>query len=83
MDKKEHLKGVVRKAKEVIEGVDWWKVRFIPDGANDPLPPIPREIEFSDREIQAAIDRFDKNNPEWAGLLDAEVFYRKDYDGET
>lgn len=82
MDRNDSLRNVIRKAKKVLSGVDWWQVRFIPDGADDPLPLMPREVTFSDREIEAAIDDFDKNHPEYSGLLDGEVFKRREFDGE-
>jgi len=54
--------------------------RFIPDGADDPLLPIPDEVTFTDAEIDAAIATWDRLMPEYRGMLGAEVVNRTEYD---
>lgn len=47
------------------------RVKIIPDGASEPLPPVPQEVELSDTDIEQAIAEWDYLMPEFAGLLDA------------
>lgn len=47
--------------------------RIIPEGADEPLPPLPGgNITISDREIQRAIDQWDSTMKGFEGLLDAQ-----------
>jgi len=48
-------------------------VSIIPDGANDPLPPVPIDIPVTDKDVNRAIDEFEELFPDWAGLLDSDV----------
>lgn len=49
------------------------KMRFIPRGADQPLPPLPGEVEITDAEVEAAVQEFDRTAPaRFRGLLDAE-----------
>ncbi len=47
-------------------------VRFIPEGAEEPLPPVPGEVGFSDAEIEQALALWDEIMPQYRGMLDAE-----------
>ena len=55
-------------------------LRIIPDGADDPPLPIPATVEISDKEIDQALATWDKQMPEFAGLLDAEVVHKERYE---
>lgn len=57
------------------------RVSIIPDGASDPLVPIPDEVTISDSEVERAIADWDELMPDYAGLLDAQVF-RQQQEGE-
>jgi phage portal protein BeeE len=59
------------------------QIQFIPEGQGDPLPPVPDEVVISDADIDRAIKSWDKLMPEFAGLLDAEVIHRENYDAES
>lgn len=60
-----------------IETIKIKAVRFIPDGANEPMIPIPAEVEISDNEIDQAVALWDELMPDFAGLLDAEVINKR------
>lgn len=48
------------------------ELRFIPDGADKPLPPLPGHVDITADEVQAAVDAFDHTAPpSFRGLLDA------------
>lgn len=47
-------------------------LRIIPDGASEPLPPVPNEVEISTGDIERATALWDELMPEYAGLLNAE-----------
>jgi HK97 family phage portal protein len=47
-------------------------LRIIPDGATEPLPPVPAEVEISESDIERATALWDELMPEYAGLLNAE-----------
>jgi hypothetical protein len=44
-------------------------VRVIPEGARDPLPPLPYEVEFTEALLAEAAAEWDEIMPEYAGLL--------------
>lgn len=44
-----------------------------PKGADEPLPPLPDEVEITAADIQRAQESFDEALPDYAGLLKAEV----------
>ena len=60
-----------------IGRLDLFQVRFIPEGARDPLPGVPPMIEISDHDIDDALEHWDKTMPEYAGMLDADVIRRQ------
>ena len=63
---------------DLAEEIDALKaVRFIPDGASEPMIPIPGEVEISDNDIDQAIATWDELMPDFAGLLDAEVINKQ------
>ena len=64
--------------KAVFDGViaEVKAVRVIPDGARDPLPPLPYEVEFTEADIDRMSNLWDELMPEYAGLLDAEPVTR-------
>jgi hypothetical protein len=50
------------------------RVRFIPRGAEDPLPPIGDSFTVTEADVEAAVREWDQRTPErFRGLLDAEV----------
>lgn len=58
------------------------RIRVIPDGADQPLRPIPNEITWTEAELAEYRADWDETMPELAGLLDAEVVDRIDYDDQ-
>lgn len=59
--------------------VDGQRVKIIPDGADEPLTPVPEEVTISDSEVERALETWDDLMDDYAGLLDAEV---QNMDGE-
>jgi hypothetical protein len=59
------------------------QIQFIPEGQGDPLPPVPAEIHISDADIDRAIRNWNRLMPEFAGLLEADVIHRENYDGRA
>ena len=53
------------------------RVRIIPSGADDPLPPVPDVVEVSEDDLDVMSDAWDETMPDYAGLLDAEVINRQ------
>lgn len=49
------------------------RLRFLPLGADQPLPPIPDEIIFTEEDHKRASARWDRLMPEYRGLLDAKL----------
>jgi hypothetical protein len=46
--------------------------RFVPEGADEPLPPEPDEVVYSDPDRRRALEAWDAAVPaRYAGLLDA------------
>ena len=60
--------------KAVFDGIiaEVKAVRVIPDGARDPLPPLPYEVEFTETDFERMSNLWDELMPEYAGMLDAE-----------
>jgi hypothetical protein len=56
------------------------QIQFIPEGQGDPLPAVPNEVTFSDADLDRAIKSWDKLMPDFAGLLEADVIHRENYD---
>jgi hypothetical protein len=56
------------------------QIQFIPEGQGDPLPAVPAEVTFSDADLDRAIKSWDKLMPDFAGLLEADVIHRENYD---
>ena len=75
----ESLEGIRALFDGLIEGkVD----RFLPMGAGDPLPPVEEEEPtITDLDVEAAIASFDRLFPELAGILEATVQGRDQFDG--
>lgn len=49
------------------------KVKVVPLGASDPLPPLPDEVKITESDIDRATAEWDRIMPaEFRGLLDAE-----------
>lgn len=51
-----------------------FKLQVIPDVAEEPLPPVPPIVAINESDIQRALSQWDAIFPDFAGLLDAEVF---------
>lgn len=51
-------------------------VRVIPDGAREPLPPVPYDVEISESDLERAAALWDELMPEYAGMLEAENLTR-------
>lgn len=56
------------------------RVKLIPDGAEDPLIPVPEEVTISDTDIEQALDDWDALMPDYVGLLDATVVGQAHFD---
>ncbi len=54
-------------------------VRFIPRGADLPLPEL--DVTVDEDDVERAMRAWDRAMPEFAGLLDADVVNRKEYEG--
>jgi hypothetical protein len=54
-------------------------VQISPNGSNEPLPPL-GEVDFTDSDVQRAVEEFDRQMPEdLRGLLSADVTGRGEY----
>jgi len=53
------------------------RIRIIPSGADDPIPPVPQEVEIDEDDLDTMSDAWDETMPDYAGLLDAEVINRR------
>lgn len=58
------------------------RIKIIPEGASDPLPVVPDEVEITDADERRAIDAWDAAMPDYAGLLEADIVGREAYDAE-
>lgn len=56
------------------------RVTLIPDGATEPLLPIPDEVAISESDLDRAIADWDELMPNYAGLLDADVQGQSTFD---
>ncbi len=54
------------------QGKQYKAARIIPEGANEPLPPVPSTVDITDADIERAIAKWDRILPDYRGLLDAE-----------
>lgn len=60
------------------------RIKVIPDGAGEPLPPIPDEVTISDADIERAINAWDTvMGEEYAGLLEASVINQQYWNTEA
>lgn len=59
------------------------RVKLTPDGANEPLLPIPDEVEISDSEVDRAIADWDTLMPAYAGMLNAVVTGQTQFEGQA
>ena len=53
------------------------RIRIIPDGADQPLPPVPGIVEVDEGDLDVMSAAWDETMPDYAGLLDAEVINRQ------
>lgn len=77
------MRGLKKRAKQIVErfqSIDWYAVRIIPKGADDPLPAIPRQVEITPEDVDEAIANWNELMPEFAGMLEAEVINQRDFD---
>jgi hypothetical protein len=58
-------------------------VQIIPEGSEVPLPELPNEVLINDRDIEQAIELWDELMPDQAGMLEAVVIGRVDFDNEN
>lgn len=56
--------------------------RFLPLGADDPLPPVPAEVVISEQHINAVLRSWNRSFPVYRGLLDASVVNREQFDAQ-
>jgi len=80
MNKKIRAINKMQAAIRKFQRVDWHSVRFIPKGADEPLPPVPNQVEITPEDVEKAIADWDKNMPQYAGMLKAKVENKRDYD---
>ena len=77
------MHGLRKRVKQIVERintVDWYQVRFIPSGAADPLPPLPRVVEITETDVDLAIEEWNELMPEFAGILQAQIEAQRDFD---
>ncbi len=65
----------LRRMRELNAGMRVAKI--IPDGADEPLPPLPQTVEVDERDLQAGLDMWDRVLPDTAGLLSGGVQARR------
>lgn len=58
-------------------------IKIIPEGADEPLPEVPAEVNLTDGDIRRAINAWDECMPDYAGLLEATVIGQEDWDEEA
>lgn len=58
------------------------RVKLTPDGADEPLVPVPDEVAISDSDVDRALAEWDELMPDYAGLLDADVQGQTDFDAD-
>jgi len=76
------MPGLKKKVREFIkrfDAVDWYGVRIIPKGADDPLPRVPNEVEITTEDVDKAIRHWNAVMPDYAGMLEADVINKRDY----
>jgi len=77
------MSGLKKKAKDFVkrfDSIDWYSVRIIPKGANEPLPAVPYDVEITPEDIERADREWNRLMPEAAGIMDAEVINKRDFD---
>ena len=77
------MPGLKKKVREFIkrfDAVDWYSVRIIPKGAGDPLPTVPIDVEITPEDVDRADREWNRLMPEAAGIMDAEVINKRDFD---
>ena len=77
------MPGLKKKVREFIkrfDAVDWYSVRIIPKGAGDPLPRVPDVVEITPEDVDEAIRHWNEVMPDYAGMLEAEVINKRDFD---
>lgn len=57
----------ILKLKRELEGLE--HIRFIPEGADEPLPPVPDEVIITLEDVENALKDWDELMPDLAGLL--------------
>jgi hypothetical protein len=78
---KQQAKELLRAAVKRLAAIDLHAVRIIPNGADEPLPPIPNEVIITPSDVSVAVADWDKTMPERRGKLTAKVINQRDYDG--
>jgi len=58
--------------KRALLGEEVKNVRIVPEGAREPLPPVPTMLEITEADIERAIAAWDEALPDYRGLLVAE-----------
>lgn len=57
------------------------RVKLVPDGADEPLTPVPQEVVISDSDVERAVKDWDTLMSDYAGMLDAVVIGANHHDG--
>jgi hypothetical protein len=73
MADKRKLITAIREIKLALDSKDYYAVRFIPDGADDPIPPAPTGVALDIDDADEAADFWDEIMPEYAGMLRARI----------
>lgn len=58
------------------------RVKIIPDGADEPLTPVPETVTITDTDIERALAEWDALMPEYIGLLNATVVNGDQFDDD-
>lgn len=72
--------GDVHEVFKAAAGKNDSKTVLVPEGREEPLPPVPDEVIISEADIDRAIKSWDRLMPEFSNLLEAEVTQRENYD---
>lgn len=78
-DGNEKSSGVAGGRKQPVSGE---RVKLTPDGADEPLTPVPDEVAISDSDVDRAVAEWDELMPDYVGLLDAAVTGLAQFDDE-
>lgn len=67
-------------AAQASVGATHTRIKIIPEGADEPLPEVPAEVNITDGDIRRAINAWDELMPDHAGLLEAAVIGQEGWD---